>query len=140
MVTDKKYNVGDRVRHRDIIYQCRQAHKSQADWEPQLTPGLWEPVGTTTPEVPEIDVPRYRKRTLLLPVEMDLESSLASSAEEKKKLEEERRKAVEDDEKEANDLLAKHADLKYAITELVKLSPDHFEVKPSEDDEGADID
>lgn len=134
------YSIGDRIRHLGLIYQCIQAHKSQSDWEPQLTPALWKVVGATIPDPPEVDVPLYRKRTLLLPVEADLKSILSKSAEEKQKEDEARRKAAEDDEKEADEILNKHADLQKAIAELVKLHPDNFEVKPSEEHPGFDVD
>jgi len=39
------YNVGDRVRYDANIYQCREAHRSQADWTPPAVPALWELVG-----------------------------------------------------------------------------------------------
>ena len=40
-VTDKANAVGDRVRHADILYKCVQAHTSQANWTPDVTPALW---------------------------------------------------------------------------------------------------
>lgn len=38
------YAVGDRVRHADRLYKCVQAHTSQDDWTPDLTPALWAEV------------------------------------------------------------------------------------------------
>jgi len=38
------YRIGDRVVHRGVTYDCRQAHRAQSDWEPQLTLALWLPV------------------------------------------------------------------------------------------------
>jgi len=35
------YAVGDRVKFNDVLYKCVQAHTSQADWTPDLTPALW---------------------------------------------------------------------------------------------------
>jgi hypothetical protein len=35
------YKVGNEVTHLGKNYRCRQAHTSQSDWEPQLTPALW---------------------------------------------------------------------------------------------------
>lgn len=35
------YAVGDRVKFEDLLYKCVQAHTSQADWQPSLTPALW---------------------------------------------------------------------------------------------------
>src|SRR5262245_24493543 len=43
--TGQNYKIGDRVRYKGIIYQCLQAHKSQNDWPPNLTPALWKAVG-----------------------------------------------------------------------------------------------
>ena len=37
----KAYAVGDRIRYNDILYKCVQAHTSQADWTPDVTPALW---------------------------------------------------------------------------------------------------
>lgn len=39
--TEKEYSVGDRIRYRDILYKCVQAHTSQSSWLPDLTPALW---------------------------------------------------------------------------------------------------
>ncbi|PVH68884.1 hypothetical protein DL98DRAFT_599137 [Cadophora sp. DSE1049] len=100
----------------------------------------YPPVGATTPDPPEIDVPLYRKRTLLLPVEADLKSILSLLPEDKKKADDDRCKAAEDAEKEASELLIKHADLKLAIIELVKLSPENLEVKAAPEHPGVDID
>lgn len=38
---DTEYAVGDRRRHGDLLYKCRQAHTSQAGWEPNAVPALW---------------------------------------------------------------------------------------------------
>lgn len=35
------YALNDRVQYDDILYKCVQAHTSQADWTPNLTPALW---------------------------------------------------------------------------------------------------
>jgi hypothetical protein len=35
------YKVGDEVGHNGATYRCRQAHRSQSDWQPQVTPALW---------------------------------------------------------------------------------------------------
>lgn len=47
------YNVGDRVRHGEYLYKCVQAHTSQPDWEPNLTPALWVRVDDPSIEWPE---------------------------------------------------------------------------------------
>lgn len=39
--TETIYAVGDRIRYEDTLYKCVQAHTSQADWTPNLTPALW---------------------------------------------------------------------------------------------------
>lgn len=45
------YAVGDRVRHDETLYKCVQAHTSQSDWTPDVTPALW--VVVSTEEFPE---------------------------------------------------------------------------------------
>ena len=35
------YAVGDRRRYEDTLYRCVQAHTSQDDWTPDVTPALW---------------------------------------------------------------------------------------------------
>ena len=35
------YEVDERIRHEGILYRCVQAHTSQADWTPDVTPALW---------------------------------------------------------------------------------------------------
>lgn len=47
----KAYIVGDRVKYNSLLYRCVQAHTSQADWTPDVTPALW--VRTSTEEWPE---------------------------------------------------------------------------------------
>ncbi|QSQ27432.1 glycosyl hydrolase [Pyxidicoccus parkwayensis] len=41
------YPVGTRVTYGGRIYECRQAHTSQADWTPLAVPALWLDVGAT---------------------------------------------------------------------------------------------
>lgn len=41
---DTDYKTGERVRYADSLYQCVQAHTSQANWTPDLTPALWKRV------------------------------------------------------------------------------------------------
>lgn len=45
------YAVGDRRQYDELLYRCVQAHTSQADWTPDITPALW--VRTSTEEWPE---------------------------------------------------------------------------------------
>ena len=40
-VTDKAYEVNDRVKFENVLYKCVQAHTSQEDWTPDKTPALW---------------------------------------------------------------------------------------------------
>lgn len=47
----KAYAVGDRAQYNELLYRCVQAHTSQADWTPDVTPALW--VRTSTEEWPE---------------------------------------------------------------------------------------
>lgn len=35
------YNVNERIRYEEILYKCVQAHTSQTDWTPDITPALW---------------------------------------------------------------------------------------------------
>ena len=39
--TDTAYTVGKRIRYNYTLYRCVQAHTSQADWTPDVTPALW---------------------------------------------------------------------------------------------------
>ena len=48
----KEYvNVGDRRRFDGALYKCVQAHTTQADWTPDITPALW--VAVSIEEYPE---------------------------------------------------------------------------------------
>lgn len=40
-LTGHVYSIGDRVRYSETLYKCVQAHTSQADWTPDITPALW---------------------------------------------------------------------------------------------------
>ena len=40
----KAYAVDDRIRYVDTLYKCVQAHTSQDDWTPDITPALWTEV------------------------------------------------------------------------------------------------
>lgn len=39
--TDTAYAVDERIRYNNTLYRCVQAHTSQADWTPDITPALW---------------------------------------------------------------------------------------------------
>ena len=39
--TATDYALGDRVKYNEILYKCVQAHTSQDDWTPDITPALW---------------------------------------------------------------------------------------------------
>jgi len=39
-----EYADGFRTQDEGVLYRCRQAHTSQADWKPAITPALWEVV------------------------------------------------------------------------------------------------
>lgn len=41
---DKAYALDVRVRYDGKLYKCVQAHTSQADWTPDVTPNLWTEV------------------------------------------------------------------------------------------------
>ena len=49
--TDTAYTVDDRIRYNGILYRCVQAHTSQTDWTPDVTPALW--VVVSLDEFPE---------------------------------------------------------------------------------------
>ena len=44
-------SVGDRRRFNGALYKCIQAHTTQADWTPDITPALW--VAVSIEEYPE---------------------------------------------------------------------------------------
>lgn len=37
----KEYATDDRIRYGETLYKCVQAHTSQDDWTPDITPALW---------------------------------------------------------------------------------------------------
>ena len=39
--TSTAYTVDERIRYGATLYRCVQAHTSQADWTPDITPALW---------------------------------------------------------------------------------------------------
>ena len=41
---DTAYMTGDRIRYAGQLYKVVQAHTSQADWTPDITPALYTPV------------------------------------------------------------------------------------------------
>ena len=48
----KEYvKVGERRRFNGVLYKCVQAHTTQADWTPDITPALW--VAVSIEEYPE---------------------------------------------------------------------------------------
>ena len=48
----KEYvNAGERRRFDGVLYKCVQAHTTQADWTPDITPALW--VAVSIEEYPE---------------------------------------------------------------------------------------
>ena len=40
----KDYAADERIRYGEKLYRCVQAHTSQADWTPDVTPALWTEV------------------------------------------------------------------------------------------------
>lgn len=40
-VVGKSYQIDDRVKYGELLYKCVQAHTSQGNWSPDLTPALW---------------------------------------------------------------------------------------------------
>lgn len=49
--TNTAYALNDRVKHNSLLYKCVQAHTSQSDWTPDVTPALWTRVSVE--EFPE---------------------------------------------------------------------------------------
>ena len=39
--------IGDRYQYNDKLYKCGQAHTTQADWTPDITPALWTVIDVT---------------------------------------------------------------------------------------------
>jgi hypothetical protein len=78
---------------------------------------------------------RYRRRSVRLPTEAELRSSL-STAEQQKELEKQRAEAEAERRKLAEAKLALYKGLKAAIDELTRLSADHFYSTPQQADGG----
>ena len=49
--TDLAVTEGERLQHNGILYRCVQAHTTQPDWTPDITPALW--VVVSLEEFPE---------------------------------------------------------------------------------------
>lgn len=58
--TDTKYAVGNRRRYAGKVYKCRQAHTSQAGWEPPAAPALWVVINTSSPGTIDDPIPAAR--------------------------------------------------------------------------------
>lgn len=43
-ISEGSYTLNIRVRYLDKLYKCVQAHTSQANWTPDITPALWTEV------------------------------------------------------------------------------------------------
>lgn len=54
------YEVDDRRSYNDLLYKCRQAHTSQADWTPDATPALWAVIDATHAGTIEDPIPAAR--------------------------------------------------------------------------------
>lgn len=51
------YAVGNLRTHDGVLYKCVQAHTSQSDWTPDVTPALWAKAGDPAEEWPEWSQP-----------------------------------------------------------------------------------
>lgn len=51
--TETEYAADARVRYAGLLYRCVQAHTSQDDWTPDLTPAMWARVDDPAEEWPE---------------------------------------------------------------------------------------
>ena len=78
---------------------------------------------------------RYRRRSVMLPTEADLRSSL-SAIEQQKELEKQRKEAEEKKRKKAEEKLDLYKRLKAAVKELTILSAEHFYSTPQQADAG----
>lgn len=54
------YSVSDRAADGGKLYKCQQAHTSQADWPPHLTPALWVVVDVTHAGTQDDPIPASR--------------------------------------------------------------------------------
>ena len=51
--TGTAYTIQQRIRYEGKLYRCEQAHTSQANWTPDVTPALWVRVDDPSQEWPE---------------------------------------------------------------------------------------
>lgn len=51
------YKVGNLRAYNEKLYKCLQAHTSQDDWTPDITPALWKVAGNLADEWPEWSQP-----------------------------------------------------------------------------------
>lgn len=51
------YTVGNLRAYQDKLYKCLQAHTSQEDWTPDVTPALWKEAGNPADEWPQWSQP-----------------------------------------------------------------------------------
>lgn len=51
------YTQGNIRRYGENLYKCLQAHTSQAEWTPDVSPSLWKKIGDPTVEFPEWSQP-----------------------------------------------------------------------------------
>lgn len=53
----EKVEVGDRRQYKDLLYKCRQAHTTQADWTPDKYQAGWEVIDETHAGTREDPIP-----------------------------------------------------------------------------------
>lgn len=53
-------SVNDRYQYNDKLYKCVQAHTTQADWTPDVTPALWAVIDVTHAGTIEDPIPASR--------------------------------------------------------------------------------
>lgn len=51
------YNIGDLRQYEGALYKCLQAHTSQANWTPDVSPSLWKVCGISENGIPEWSQP-----------------------------------------------------------------------------------
>lgn len=61
---DEAVKTGDRRKYGDKLYKCRQDHTTQAGWEPDATPAMWEVIDETHAGTQDDPIPYSQGMTL----------------------------------------------------------------------------
>jgi hypothetical protein len=129
------YMLGSLVVWEQLTYVCIQAHTSVEGWEPPKTPALWVRSNDTVPDpdAPEVDLIDYRKRSLALPVDIELTSAISEPPTESD---------PNDDggEAEAGRIIDRYTNLNAAVKELLEIEPVYFQSSETNPDDGVPVD